>query len=264
MILIGQYDSPFVRRVAISLRVLGFSHKHDARSVFADFDAMEVGRVATMGICLCVRSDKGRRAGEGCPRLPGALGGLRVMRVLGGHGKGRSRACRFGRIGGFGFEPGDDVGDREGLVEPVHDEADVIAAVFIDGAVQFVPQWMARRDAEIAADVSEDGADRLTPDLGRDLLWGRQVGETGIRVGGLLRLGAPRGRWSGLAREGAGCARGWCGFRLGFGVEAGGGAGDLFWSRPARSRPCVMRARIRMRSLVPKVRATSVVSLGTA
>jgi glutathione S-transferase len=40
MILIGQYDSPYVRRVAISLRVLGFEYEHDTRSVFADFDAM--------------------------------------------------------------------------------------------------------------------------------------------------------------------------------------------------------------------------------
>jgi glutathione S-transferase len=40
MILVGQYDSPFVRRVAISLRVLGFAYEHDTRSVFGDFDAM--------------------------------------------------------------------------------------------------------------------------------------------------------------------------------------------------------------------------------
>jgi glutathione S-transferase len=40
MILVGQYDSPFVRRVAVSLRVLGFTYLHDTRSVFADFDAM--------------------------------------------------------------------------------------------------------------------------------------------------------------------------------------------------------------------------------
>lgn len=40
MILVGQYDSPFVRRVAVSLRVLGFDYQHDTRSVFADFDAM--------------------------------------------------------------------------------------------------------------------------------------------------------------------------------------------------------------------------------
>jgi glutathione S-transferase len=40
MILVGQYDSPYVRRVAVSLRTLGFAYEHDTRSVFADFDAM--------------------------------------------------------------------------------------------------------------------------------------------------------------------------------------------------------------------------------
>ena len=52
MILIGQYDSPFVRRVAISLRVLGVSHEHGTRSVFADFDAMRrinpLGRIPSL------------------------------------------------------------------------------------------------------------------------------------------------------------------------------------------------------------------------
>jgi glutathione S-transferase len=40
MILVGQYDSPFVRRVGISLHVLGKDFERDTRSVFADFDAM--------------------------------------------------------------------------------------------------------------------------------------------------------------------------------------------------------------------------------
>ena len=40
MILVGQYDSPYVRRVAVSLRVLGFEYEHDTRSVFVDFDAI--------------------------------------------------------------------------------------------------------------------------------------------------------------------------------------------------------------------------------
>ncbi|HVY52462.1 MAG TPA: glutathione S-transferase N-terminal domain-containing protein [Devosia sp.] len=40
MILVGQYDSPFVRRVGISLGVLGFAYEHDTRSVFGDFDSM--------------------------------------------------------------------------------------------------------------------------------------------------------------------------------------------------------------------------------
>ena len=52
MILIGQYDSPFVRRVAVSLRVLGFDYQHDTRSVFADFDAMRrvnpLGRIPSL------------------------------------------------------------------------------------------------------------------------------------------------------------------------------------------------------------------------
>jgi glutathione S-transferase len=52
MILVGQYDSPFVRRVAVSLRVLGFAYEHDTRSVFTDFDAMRsvnpLGRIPSL------------------------------------------------------------------------------------------------------------------------------------------------------------------------------------------------------------------------
>jgi glutathione S-transferase len=52
MILVGQYDSPYVRRVAISLRVLGIPYEHDTRSVFADFDAMRatnpLGRIPSL------------------------------------------------------------------------------------------------------------------------------------------------------------------------------------------------------------------------
>jgi glutathione S-transferase len=52
MILVGQYDSPFVRRVAISLRVLGFAYEHDTRSVFGDFDSMRqtnpIGRIPSL------------------------------------------------------------------------------------------------------------------------------------------------------------------------------------------------------------------------
>src|SRR5258707_10140396 len=52
MILVGQYDSPYVRRVAVTLGVLGFSFEHDRRSVFADFDSMRttnpLGRVPSL------------------------------------------------------------------------------------------------------------------------------------------------------------------------------------------------------------------------
>jgi len=52
MILVGQYSSPFVRRVAVTLRVLGFPYEHDTRSVFRDFDSMRrtnpVGRIPSL------------------------------------------------------------------------------------------------------------------------------------------------------------------------------------------------------------------------
>jgi glutathione S-transferase len=52
MILIGQYDSPYTRRVAVSLCVLGFTFEHDTRSVFGDFDSMRtvnpLGRVPSL------------------------------------------------------------------------------------------------------------------------------------------------------------------------------------------------------------------------
>ena len=52
MILVGQYDSPFVRRVAVSLKVLGFAYEHDTRSVFGDFDSMRttnpLGRIPSL------------------------------------------------------------------------------------------------------------------------------------------------------------------------------------------------------------------------
>ena len=52
MILVGQYDSPYARRVAISLMVLGIPYKHDTRSVFGDFDSMRktnpLGRIPSL------------------------------------------------------------------------------------------------------------------------------------------------------------------------------------------------------------------------
>ncbi|HEY2033777.1 MAG TPA: glutathione S-transferase [Rhizomicrobium sp.] len=52
MILVGQYDSPYTRRVAISLMVLGIAYENDRRSVFGDFDSMRttnpLGRIPSL------------------------------------------------------------------------------------------------------------------------------------------------------------------------------------------------------------------------
>jgi glutathione S-transferase len=40
MILIGQYDSPFVRRVAVALKTYGFDYEHRPWSVFRDADQL--------------------------------------------------------------------------------------------------------------------------------------------------------------------------------------------------------------------------------
>lgn len=52
MILVGQYDSPFTRRIAVSLMVLEIPFEHDTRSVFADFDSMRqtnpLGRIPSL------------------------------------------------------------------------------------------------------------------------------------------------------------------------------------------------------------------------
>lgn len=52
MILIGMFDSPFVRRVAVSLRRLGFEFEHANWSVGRDFDMIReynpLGRVPTL------------------------------------------------------------------------------------------------------------------------------------------------------------------------------------------------------------------------
>src|SRR5437588_12427412 len=42
MMLVGQYDSPFVRRVAIAMRLYGIAYEHRTWSTFGDADKLAV------------------------------------------------------------------------------------------------------------------------------------------------------------------------------------------------------------------------------
>jgi hypothetical protein len=68
-----------------------------------------------------------------------------------------------------------------------------------DDGAQVPPQGMGRHDAEIAADVGDDGTDRPATHLGGNLFLGGQARETRVlgRVGGLgvRRLGLLCGAW---------------------------------------------------------------------
>jgi glutathione S-transferase len=57
VLLVGQYDSPFVRRVAVSLRLLGLPYEHSTISVFADAEAMR--RINPLGRIPSLRLDDG-------------------------------------------------------------------------------------------------------------------------------------------------------------------------------------------------------------
>jgi glutathione S-transferase len=52
MILVGQFDSPFTRRIAVSLHILGIGFDRDTRSVFGDQDAIRalnpLGRIPAL------------------------------------------------------------------------------------------------------------------------------------------------------------------------------------------------------------------------
>ena len=62
MILIGQYDSPFVRRVAISLHHFGLAFDREVMSVFGDFD--ELTRQNPLGRVPALRLDDGEVLGS--------------------------------------------------------------------------------------------------------------------------------------------------------------------------------------------------------
>jgi hypothetical protein len=111
-------------------------------------------------------------------RLLGAVSG----RAGGGH----RRSLRWCGPGG-GAVRGVRGGARTQLGEDFPPQPGQVAAVAEDDGAQVPPQRMGRHDAEIAADVGDDGADRPATDLGGDLFLRGQASEARVlgRIGGL-------------------------------------------------------------------------------
>ena len=105
MLLIGMFDSPFVRRVAVSMKLLGLSFEHANWSVGRDFDRIReynpLGRVPTLVLpngeklfesapsSITSMSSSGREVPDSRPLSPGSpataerpLGFLRVDRKV--------------------------------------------------------------------------------------------------------------------------------------------------------------------------------------
>ena len=120
---------------------------------------------------------------------------------------------------------------RTDPLEDVPDQGGEVAAAFDDSEGEFPPEWVARHDPEVPADIGNDGADRAVADLGRDVPGRGQTGTTWVgRTGafafgrGSARLaagwGVDGGRCGLLARE----APGQFGFKQGGTMQAAGDA----------------------------------------
>jgi glutathione S-transferase len=99
VILVGQYDSPFVRRVAISLHLLDMAFERDTRSVFTDAEAMR--RVNPLGRIPSLVLDDGEvliDSGAILDHVDQTVGPDRAL--LPPHGAARRQALRLVALGG--------------------------------------------------------------------------------------------------------------------------------------------------------------------
>ena len=167
-------------------------------------------------------SPRNKRATSRHGSCLGALSLRQMKRLLFRQGSGRAGAGRCGRS--QGRWPVRRPGGGGTLKRPREDVLHQIghaAAVADDDDVQFLPQRMARHDAEIAADVGDHGADRATAD--HRVKPGGMPRRRSARAWACRRGRSPR--WAARWRRGQAAVRG-SARRRGPGVDPGGVAGD--------------------------------------
>jgi len=190
MILIGQYDSPFVRRVAIALKLYRFEYEHRPWSVWADADALAginpLRRVPTLVL------DDGEVLIESAAILDALdqlVGPQRAM--IPASGPERRRALKVCAL-------------ATGL-------ADKAVSLFYEGLLHQVPSqvWIDRCHSQIADVLTTLEADRPS---GEGWWLGESIGHPDIAAGCALRFTREAhpglfdpARWPKLAAHGDSC-----------------------------------------------------------
>jgi glutathione S-transferase len=191
MILIGQYDSPFVRRVGVALTLYGIAFEHRPWSVWADGEAL--GRLNPLRRVPTLELDGGEvliESGAILDALDEMAGPARVM--LPRSGPERRRALKLCALG-------------SGL-------ADKAISLFYEGVLHAAPSdvWIQRCEAQIEAVLGALEADRA----GSQTNWwlGAAIGHADIMAAcalNFVREAHPRrfdvGRWPRLAAHAARC-----------------------------------------------------------
>ncbi|MBP2227401.1 glutathione S-transferase [Azospirillum agricola] len=191
MILIGQYDSPFVRRVAIALRLYGIAYEHRPWSVFGD--AAEVARFNPLKRVPTLVLDDGEvliESGAILDHLDELAGPDRAL--IARHGPERRRALKVCALAtGLADKAVSLVYERV-----LHQETSAV--------------WIERCASQIAGVLDALEADRA----GRPGPWwfGGAIGHADIAVGCVLRFVGEAhpgvfdaARWPALAAHAAAC-----------------------------------------------------------